>query len=97
MTLKDRLSLLKTTEVEVRGEKVGVSELTAGQRESLLGLFQSSPIKAMAAVCAMSARDESGQAFLTAEDAESLPPDVVDAIAGAALKLSGMGDESPNA
>jgi hypothetical protein len=96
MSLKDRLSLLKTTEVEVRGEKVGVAELTAGQRESLLGLFQSSPVKAMAAVCAMCARDENGEAFLTPEDAETLPPDVVDTIAGAALKLSGMGDDSPN-
>lgn len=95
MSLKDRLSALKSSEIQVRGETIGVVELNAAQREELLPLFQSAPVKAMRYVCAMSAR-ENGEPIWTPEEAAELPPDVVDAIAGEAMRLSGMGDESPN-
>jgi hypothetical protein len=95
VSLKTKLSMLKTSTVEVKGETVEVVELTAGQRASLQSVFQDSPLKAMTLVCAMCAR-AGGEPIWTAEEAESLPPDVVDAIAGEALKLSGMGDDSPN-
>jgi hypothetical protein len=95
VSIKERISLLKTSTVEVRGETVGVVELTAGQREQLLPLFQDSPVKAMTYICAMCAREDGAQIW-TPEEAANLPPDVVDAIAGEAMRISGMGDANPN-
>lgn len=87
--------MLKVSAIEVRGETVDVVELTAGQREALLPLFQDSPVKAMTHICAMCAR-EGGAPIWTPDEAEGLPPDVVDAIASEAMRISGMGDDSPN-
>jgi hypothetical protein len=95
VSLKAKLSNLRHAEVEVRGERVTVRELTAGQRAELLPLFKDNPAKVFSLVCAMCAYDGDSLLF-SRDEAESLPPDVVDAIAGEALKLSGMGDESPN-
>lgn len=95
MSLKDKLSSLKTERVEVRGESVTVRELTAGQRVELLEVFRDNPARAMSLICSMSAFD-GGEQLFTREEAENLPPDVVDAIANVALQLSGMGRESPN-
>jgi len=95
MSLKERLSHLKTESVEVRGETVTVRELTAGQREKLVVVFRDNPAAAMAAVVAMCARDGSEPIWSEAEVAD-LPQDVVDAIGNAALRLSGLGGDDPN-
>jgi hypothetical protein len=95
VSIKDRLSKLKESSVEVRGETVSVTELTAGQREKLVPMFSESGVSAMRYICAMCARSD-GELIWTPEEAENLPPDVVDAIAGEALKLSGMAPDAPN-
>jgi hypothetical protein len=95
MSLKARLSQLKSETVEVRGETVTVRELTAGQRIELLEVFRENAAAAMTQVCAMAAVED-GAPIFTAEEAEHLPPDVVDAIASTALRLSGMGGGLPN-
>lgn len=95
MSLKAKLSSLKTEAVEVRGESVTVRELTAGQRVELLTMFRDNPAQAMTLVCAMCAYD-GGEPLFSREEAENLPPDVVDAIANVALQLSGMGRDDPN-
>ena len=95
MSLKARLSKLKTSSVEVRGEMVEVVEITAGQREALIPMFKDSPVAAMRHVCAMCAVED-GEPVWTPEEAEKLPSDVVDAVANEALRISGMDDSSPN-
>ena len=95
MSLKARLSKLKTSTVEVRGETIEVVEITAGQRESLIPMFKDAPVSAMRHVCAMCAMED-GSPVWTPEEAESLPSDVVDAVATEALRISGMDDASPN-
>ena len=95
MSLKAKLSHLNSEVVEVRGESVTVRELTAGQRVDLIGAFRDNPAKAMALICAMTALED-GSPLFTGEEADQLPPDVVDKIANVALRLSGMGDAIPN-
>jgi hypothetical protein len=96
MSLKSKLASLKTEVVEVRGESVTVRELTAGQRVELLQVFRDNPAKAMTIICAFCAFD-GGEPLFSTEEADNLPPDVVDAIANTALRISGMGDAGPNA
>jgi hypothetical protein len=95
VSLKAKLSNLKSSTIKVRGEEVAIRELTAGQRAQLYTVFKDDPVAAMPLVCAFCARD-GGNPMFTAEEAAELPPDVVDAIANEALKLSGMGGDSPN-
>lgn len=95
MSLKAKLAHLKSETVEVRGESVEVRELTAGQRAELLVVFRENAAKAMNLICAMTAVED-GKPIFTKDEADNLPPDVVDKIANVALRLSGMGDALPN-
>jgi hypothetical protein len=95
-----KLAALKRSTVEVAGETVNVRELSVKERAVLLEMMDGQRGLVPAWLVQTCAVTDDGKPMFTAKDAEALAesaPAVVDAVAAAVMRASGLGDsESPN-
>lgn len=90
------LSALKRSKVKVRGGEVHFRELSVAERGKMLKAAQDNPLEVPAWLVANCVTTPEGEPmFSEAQAAEVLKaaPEVVDAVASAVLRLSGMGPE----
>jgi hypothetical protein len=93
-------SALKRGKVEVRGNEVHFREIAAGERGLVLAAYNKDPAEAGVLIVALCVTDPDGKQLFSKEqalDVAKAAPEVVDAIARAVMKLSGMEDDPKNA
>ncbi len=94
------LSALKRGKLEVRGQEIHYREMSAGDRGAVLAAYNKDPAEAGVLVVAMCVTDPEGNPLFSRDKASEVAkaaPEVVDAIARAVMKLSGMEDDPKNA
>lgn len=95
-----KLAALKRTTVDVQGQAVHVRELSVRERAELLDLMKGQPGMVPAWLVQKCALSDDGRQLFTEKEADALAasaPSVVDAVAAAVMRVSGMSEgESPN-
>ncbi len=94
------LAKLKRGQVEVRGSVVHIRELSVAERAKLLELSQSNSVNTQVFLLRCGITNAEGGALFSEEQAKDLAeaaPEVVDAVALAVMRLSGLGDDEKNA
>jgi hypothetical protein len=82
---------LRTETIQVRGESILVRELTAGQKARWAEEAERNKFEIQYRLAALTSVDPP----LTAEQAQELPSEVIEAICNCAMRLSGMDKEDP--
>ena len=93
------LAALKREQVEVRGQTVHIRELSVADRDRLLKFEAGNATAIPAFLVAQCAVTPEGAPLFSAEEAAQLAqaaPEVVDAVAAAIMKLSGLGADEKN-
>lgn len=95
-----RLAAARTGTVEVRGGTVHIKEMTVADRRKFLDSVKDDPTAGPTALVQMCAITPDGKPLFSADEAASLAsaaPEVVDAVAAAVLRLSGLEGDEKNA
>ena len=93
------LASLKRDKVDVEGQTIHIRELSVKERAKLLETVDKEPGMASAFLVRCCVTDESGKPLFKDSDTDALAssaPGVVDAVAAAVMRLSGMRND-PNA
>lgn len=88
-----QVAALRTRTVKVRDAEVRIRELSVRARQEFIETVKGGSSQAGAWLVQMCVIDEAGQPLFSAEDAQALAeasPEVMDAIAGAVLEISGL-------
>jgi hypothetical protein len=83
-------AVLKTEEIEVRGQKLTIRELSLSSRGKLIEATKKDPVATAAVIVELCLLGDDGNPMLTRADCQQLPSDVVEQIAEHAMRLSGM-------
>lgn len=87
---------LKQKQIELRGSKIMVRELSAGARADVVAASKDSVLRAQIVTAQLCAFGDDGKPLAkTFDEAASWPPEVVEAVASEAMSLSGVGASDP--